>query len=297
MNNITKENIEAYILDYIEGNLEDNMRKELEEFLNKNPQYKNLLQEYDPSVRLTDEKEDVFEGKNLLYSDFMQSKTNEIKIIRQNKILKRAIAVITSVAAIFILVFIFVKTQDNPPTQQLTKTTSQTKTIKPQQTEIKPQSEEIICEEKEFLPQVAAKNPQENKTNYAKDTAKAQLNSNEDEKRYDVVVKRRRLSPELEQLICLVQNEWSDAPEKVLVKEGNILQMNYINEDRTSRGRIDMQMLAYPDNTMIRYVNNGAESSCKQYANPMQDPNSEIVIKNVNLKDLDSIIKVLQNRR
>ncbi|MBR1775394.1 MAG: hypothetical protein IJ759_07735 [Bacteroidales bacterium] len=297
MNNITKENIEAYILDYIEGNLEDNMRKELEEFLNKNPQYKNLLQEYDPSVRLTDEKEDVFEGKNLLYSDFMQSKTNEIKIIRQNKILKRAIAVITSVAAIFIFVFIFVKTQDNPPTQQLTKTTSQTKTIKHQQTEIKPQSEEIICEEKEFLPQVAAKIPQENKTNSAKDTAKAQLNSNEDEKRYDVVVKRRRLSPELEQLICLVQNEWSDAPEKVLVKEGNILQMNYINEDRTSRGRIDMQMLAYPDNTMIRYVNNGAESSCKQYANPMQDPNSEIVIKNVTLKDLDSIIKVLQNRR
>lgn len=297
MNNITKENIEAYILDYIEGNLEDNMRKELEEFLNKNPQYKNLLQEYDPSVRLTDEKEDVFEGKNLLYSDFMQSKTNEIKIIRQNKILKRAIAVITSVAAIFILVFIFVKTQDNPPTRQLTKTTSQTKTIKPQQTGIKPQSEEIICEEKEFLPQVAAKIPQENKTNSAKDTAKAQLNSNENEKRYDVVVKRRRLSPELEQLICLVQNEWSDAPEKVLVKEGNILQMNYINEDRTSRGRIDMQMLAYPDNTMIRYVNNGAESSCKQYANPMQDPNSEIVIKNVTLKDLDSIIKVLQNRR
>ena len=247
MNNITKENIEAYILDYIEGNLEDNMRKELEEFLNKNPQYKNLLQEYDPSVRLTDEKEDVFEGKNLLYSDFMQSKTNEIKIIRQNKILKRAIAVITSVAAIFILVFIFVKTQDNPPTRQLTKTTSQTKTIKPQQTGIKPQSEEIICEEKEFLPQVAAKIPQENKTNSAKDTAKAQLNSNENEKRYDVVVKRRRLSPELEQLICLVQNEWSDAPEKVLVKEGNILQMNYINEDRTSRGRIDMQMLAYDD--------------------------------------------------
>lgn len=44
---ITKENIEAYLLDLLEGNLSPDEIKDLEAFLEDNPQYKEMISLYD----------------------------------------------------------------------------------------------------------------------------------------------------------------------------------------------------------------------------------------------------------
>jgi hypothetical protein len=63
--NINKENYEAYFLDYIEGNLDDNVIAALEEFLNSNPQLRLLLGEFE-FVSLQP-KTITFPDKNKIY--------------------------------------------------------------------------------------------------------------------------------------------------------------------------------------------------------------------------------------
>lgn len=50
--NISKENIEAYLLDYAEGTLTSEEKKEVEAFLALNPEYKEMLSLYDDSIKL-----------------------------------------------------------------------------------------------------------------------------------------------------------------------------------------------------------------------------------------------------
>lgn len=66
--NISKENIEAYLLDYAEGTLTSEEKKEVEAFLTLNPEYKEMLSLYDDSIKLEAEpmifmaKEDLKRG-------------------------------------------------------------------------------------------------------------------------------------------------------------------------------------------------------------------------------------------
>jgi len=63
---ITKENIEAYLLDLLEGNLSPDEIKDLEAFLEDNPQYKEMISLYDSSLVLMTDKNIKFEYKDSL---------------------------------------------------------------------------------------------------------------------------------------------------------------------------------------------------------------------------------------
>lgn len=64
---IKKENIEALLFDYAEGNLSREEAKKLEAFLEKNPQYAALLQAYDREEKLEEPSEIVFKEKEALF--------------------------------------------------------------------------------------------------------------------------------------------------------------------------------------------------------------------------------------
>lgn len=100
-------------MDYADGNLGIEMKGKVEHFIKENSQYATLLREYDSSVKLTNETEISFPNKRFLYSDFMKIKQSNILLIRKNKNLRRSIVVITSLAAIFILVLMVIKPQNN----------------------------------------------------------------------------------------------------------------------------------------------------------------------------------------
>lgn len=63
---ITRENIEAYLLDLIEGNLSPEKIKELEAFLKENPNYREMINRYDPSLVLIADRNIKFEDKESL---------------------------------------------------------------------------------------------------------------------------------------------------------------------------------------------------------------------------------------
>lgn len=65
---IHKGNIEAYLLDYLEGNLDALLTAELMAFLSENPEYEKWIPEYDGHV--CDEGDPVFDNKLLLKKDF-----------------------------------------------------------------------------------------------------------------------------------------------------------------------------------------------------------------------------------
>jgi hypothetical protein len=65
---IHKGNIEAYLLDYIEGNLDALLTAELMAFLSENPEYEKWIPEYDGHVCL--EAGPVFEDKPILRKDY-----------------------------------------------------------------------------------------------------------------------------------------------------------------------------------------------------------------------------------
>lgn len=60
--NINKENIETYLLDYAEGTLSVQQKKEVESFLALNPEYREMLSLYDASIKL-EEEPIIFTGK------------------------------------------------------------------------------------------------------------------------------------------------------------------------------------------------------------------------------------------
>lgn len=60
--NINKENIEAYLLDYAEGTLSVQQKKEVESFLALNPEFREMLSLYDDSIKL-EEEPIIFTGK------------------------------------------------------------------------------------------------------------------------------------------------------------------------------------------------------------------------------------------
>jgi hypothetical protein len=65
---IHKGNIEAYLLDYLEGNLDALLTAELMAFLSENPEYEKWIPEYDGHICL--EAGPVFEDKPILKKDF-----------------------------------------------------------------------------------------------------------------------------------------------------------------------------------------------------------------------------------
>jgi hypothetical protein len=65
---IHKGNIEAYLLDYLEGNLDALLTAELMAFLSENPEYESWIPEYDGHICLETGVE--FDNKRMLRKNF-----------------------------------------------------------------------------------------------------------------------------------------------------------------------------------------------------------------------------------
>lgn len=63
---ITKDNYQAYLLDFLEGNLSKEDKRELEVFLEKNPHFADELKAYDESIFLSPDLTIKFEDKQTL---------------------------------------------------------------------------------------------------------------------------------------------------------------------------------------------------------------------------------------
>lgn len=112
MNKINKENIEAYLLDLVEGTISQADKEEVFAFLEQNPEYKEMLALYDKELVLQEDPSICYEDKESL----------KHKVILPYW--KRVVYVASSVAAVVLLFFLL-----KPSTDVVTNSTRQTNTI------------------------------------------------------------------------------------------------------------------------------------------------------------------------
>lgn len=98
----TKDNIEVILFDYAEGNLSPQERKEVEEFLEKNPQYIEMLNAYKESEPLEKPLGLVFKEKDDLFSLATGKKAKKI-------VFKPSFVYWSSAVAAVVLLFFLVK--------------------------------------------------------------------------------------------------------------------------------------------------------------------------------------------
>ncbi|MEA5098975.1 MAG: hypothetical protein VB011_00455 [Bacteroidales bacterium] len=136
---ITKENIEAYLLDLIEGNLNPDEVKELEAFLKDNPQFRDMIDGYDSSLVLMVDKNIKFEDKESL------RRKNKVKAFYPY--IKYSFVAVAACFILFIFVSkLFIKPLDNTTNNNfdtvLVQNTNSTPSISPS-TSVKNDKEEI----------------------------------------------------------------------------------------------------------------------------------------------------------
>ncbi|MFV0598691.1 MAG: hypothetical protein ACK5M0_03080 [Bacteroidales bacterium] len=136
---ITKDNIEAYLLDLIEGNLSPDEVKELEAFLMDNPQYKEMIVGYDSSLVLMADKNIKFEDKESL------KRKNKVKVFYPY--IKYSFVAVAACFILFVFVSkLFIKPLDNTNIKTFDKVmvqnTNSTPSISPS-TSVKNDKEEI----------------------------------------------------------------------------------------------------------------------------------------------------------
>lgn len=95
----TKDNIEVILFDYAEGNLSPEERKEVEDFLENNPQYKQMLSSYKDCKGLDKPLDVKFEEKEELFSLATGKKAKSIVFI------PRYMKYACSIAAMILLFF------------------------------------------------------------------------------------------------------------------------------------------------------------------------------------------------
>lgn len=95
----TKDNIEVILFDYAEGNLSPQERKEVEEFLEKNPQYKQMLSSYKDCKGLDKPSEVKFTEKDELFTLATGKKARSIVFV------PRYMKYACSIAAMILLFF------------------------------------------------------------------------------------------------------------------------------------------------------------------------------------------------
>jgi len=69
MEELNKNTIEAWLLDYIEGNLNSDQRVLLELFLSQNPEYASMLEEYE-EITLKPEAVSFEKKENIKHSEY-----------------------------------------------------------------------------------------------------------------------------------------------------------------------------------------------------------------------------------
>ncbi|MBR1774296.1 MAG: hypothetical protein IJ759_02110 [Bacteroidales bacterium] len=111
MDKENKTEIYATLLDYVENNLPQEKRKEVEEFLEQNPTYKQDVENYDGKITLPMPKRTDKEKK--ITPEVIKLKVYGQKMKKQRNIM-RVMTTISSVAAVVLLIVMIVPpTQDN----------------------------------------------------------------------------------------------------------------------------------------------------------------------------------------
>ena len=96
---ITKDNIEVILFDYAEGNLSPKEQKEVEAFLENNPQYKQMLSSYKDCKGLDKPSGVKFTGKDELFTLATGKKARSIVFV------PRYMKYACSIAAMILLFF------------------------------------------------------------------------------------------------------------------------------------------------------------------------------------------------
>ena len=117
---ITKDNIEVVLFDYAEGNLNPQERKMVEDFLENNPQYKQMLSSYQDCKGLDKPLDVKFEEKDELFALATGKKAKSI-------VFKPSFIYWSSAVAAVILLFLFIrplfKTEQNTELKTISMTT------------------------------------------------------------------------------------------------------------------------------------------------------------------------------
>lgn len=114
---IKKENIEALLFDYAEGNLNREEEKALEAFLEKNPQYAALLQAYDREEKLEEPSEIVFEEKEDLFKFATQRKRKSFVLN-----VPKFVWIFSAAAVLLLLIVLLPLSNDEQNMQESTNT-------------------------------------------------------------------------------------------------------------------------------------------------------------------------------
>ncbi|MBP3254395.1 MAG: hypothetical protein J6M30_07790 [Bacteroidales bacterium] len=132
---ITKENIEAVLYDYAEGNLSAEEMKQTEDFLALHPQYKQWLAMYKESTALPQPLDIVYKEKQELFARSV--KTKGAKIVKISRYIKY-ISGIAAMIALFLAVRTYYTLQNTQTTTDKTQTAQLISEIKTAESENAP---------------------------------------------------------------------------------------------------------------------------------------------------------------
>ncbi len=143
---IKKENIEALLFDYAEGNLNREEEKALEAFLEKNPQYAALLQAYDREEKLEEPSDIVFEDKDGLFRLASGGK-------KKSLVLKMpSYAWISAAAAVLLLLVVLLPLSDDEQSLQESTNTAFVDNIPQKACTEKTVERKLVVKEKNEVP-------------------------------------------------------------------------------------------------------------------------------------------------
>ncbi|MBO5843859.1 MAG: hypothetical protein J6Q96_03205 [Bacteroidales bacterium] len=145
---ITKDNIEVILFDYAEGNLSPQEQKEVEAFLESNPQYKQMLAMYLENESVEKPLDIIFEEKDELFTLATGIKAKKALVIPP--FAKWAASIAAGVALVLFVGYLFL---DNQPQEQIAKSSIQTNNSAPSITTSNTESNETKKESAEIKKQ------------------------------------------------------------------------------------------------------------------------------------------------
>lgn len=117
--NTSEEHIYSLLLDYNEGNLNEEDCLLVEDILNKNPKYRVIHEKYS---RIKYLKEDIeFGNKNDIISQSQKQKIMNMRLRRQRNVLRYVSIVSSAVAIVFLCLFVTKPQQETLPVKIITK--------------------------------------------------------------------------------------------------------------------------------------------------------------------------------
>lgn len=223
---IKKENIEALLFDYAEGNLSREEAKKLEAFLEKQPQYAALLQYYDKGEKLEEPSEIVFKEKETLFLLATQRKRKSF-VLNVPKFVW-----VSSAAAVLLLLIVLLPLSNYEQNMQESTNTAFVDNI-PQKT----------CIEKSVVREIVAK-----------EKNKSAIKENETETySKEKVIEKNDIPQEIEAETEIKQEELEETmPEALLAMEETVPQMQ--EEEKTLIIEMSHENYTYEERSLTSLI-------------------------------------------